>query len=43
MHAVHWQISVHVQTLDVVVTAPHNRKLALLLAVAASAAPTLFI
>ena len=36
-------LSVHVQTSDVVVKAPRNRKLFLLLAVAASAAPTLFI
>ena len=35
-------LSVHVQTSDVVVMAPRNRKLALLLAVAASAEPTLF-
>ena len=42
-YPVHCQISVHVQTSDVVVMAPGNRKLALLLAVAASAAPTLFI
>ena len=41
--AVHCQISVHVQTSDMVVMAPRNRKLALLLAVAASAASTLFI
>ena len=46
--AVHCQISiislisVHVQTSDVVVMVPRNRKLALLLAVAVSAAPTLF-
>ena len=42
MHAVHCQISLHVETSDVVVMAPSNRKLAFL-AVAASAAPTLFI
>ena len=39
-HAVHCQISVHVQASDVVVMAPRKRKLALLLAVAASATPT---
>ena len=43
LHAVHCQISVHVQTSDLLVMAPRNRKLALLLAVAVSAAPTLFI
>ena len=36
-------LSVHVQTSDVLVMAPRKRKLALLLAVAASAALTLFI
>ena len=40
---VHCQISVHVQTSDVVVMAPRNRKQALMLAVAGLAAPTLFI
>ena len=43
LHALHCQISVHVQTSDVVVMAPRNRNLALLLAVAVSVAPTLFI
>ena len=36
-------LSVHVQTSDVLVMAPRNQKLALLLAVAASAALTLLI
>ena len=43
LHALHCQISVHVQTSGVVVMAHRNLKLALLLAVVVSAAPTLFI